>query len=237
MILGAINWFNNEKGFGTIQTVCSGSVFLHINSFYRKPLGELKRQQIVAFKKKTTTDQGESRATGCKLLETAADFGILMTLLGEDTLVDMRAPVTRNNTPDPDDQYYCLLKHGTLQLFDNRPERSFIDTVLHYFDKQLDEAKFIQFCTYLEQIAIPLIKTDDREMLEQTLYCHFYANLTAGILFQAWKHNAFRYIAYTEGMDYEIPEEIIAARRNELDESEWNRVRLYSYGANFLPST
>lgn len=235
MILGAINWFNNEKGFGTIQTVCSGTVFLHINSFYRRPLGELKRKQIVAFKKKTTTDQGESRATGCKLLETSADFGFLMTLLGQKTMVDIRV-AKGNKTSEPDEEHYCLLKHGTLQLFSDRPERSFIDTVIHYFDKQLEEARFIQFCRYLEEIAIPLIKTDDREMLEQTLYCHFYANLTAGILFQAWKHHAFRYIAYTEGMDYEIPEEIIIAHRDELGKAEWDRIRQYSYGPTFFSS-
>ncbi|MGM1431255.1 hypothetical protein ACS126_18515 [Sphingobacterium lactis] len=124
-----------------------------------------------------------------------------------------------------------LLKQLTLQIFEGKGEQAFIDTAQHYYDRHLQDDHFVHFCSYLENIAVPLIETDDRDMVEQTLYCYFFANIRSGILFQVWKHAAFRYIAYTAGVDYEIPREIIQENRHQLDEEHWDRVSRYSYGA------
>jgi len=129
-----------------------------------------------------------------------------------------------------------LLKQATLQIFGRKGEQLFMDTVLHYYDRNLLDDHFVHFCSYLESIALPLIETDDRDMLEQTLYCHFFANIRPGVLFQVWKHAAFRYLAYTDGVDYEIPMEIILENRDQLDTGHWERIAGYSYAEAVKPS-
>lgn len=104
-----------------------------------------------------------------------------------------------------------------------------MDAMIRYYDRHLLDDHFVHFCSYIENIALPLIETDDRDMLEQTLYCHFFANIRPGVLFQVWKHAAFRYIAYTDGVDYEIPKKIILQNREQLDAAHWERIAQYSY--------
>ncbi|MCT1525319.1 hypothetical protein, partial [Sphingobacterium hotanense] len=78
-----------------------------------------------------------------------------------------------------------------------------------------------------ESIALPLITSEDRDLLEQNLYCHFRENLRAGVLFYTWKAGTFRYIGYTDWMEYEIPEEVIKEYSPYMDDNDRKRVQQY----------
>lgn len=226
--IGAIVWFDNEKGFGVVTTACSGEIFLHINNFKKRPVA-VQAEDIVVFRRLKMSNQGGYRIKECRLLDQISDFKSLMSLLGRQADVTLAKKKTEGEEPEHI-LSINLLKEGTKQIFKDRPEQAFIDTILRFYDRGLEDYKFVSFCTYLTEIAIPLIKAEDTEMMEQTFFCYFYANLRSGVLFQAWKHRAFRFIAYTEGLDYEIPKEIILRHRKELRRSHWKRIRSYSYG-------
>lgn len=223
LVVGAIEWFDNYKGFGLLQTLFNGSVFIHIQSFAKKPIDKLRKHQLVAFRLKDWKGRPEKfRAVGSFLLETPAHFKILMSLLNQ------------NSTLVLGEDKICFLQKGTLQIFETRPIQSFMDTVMNYYDSNLNDIFFVDFCEYLEKIAIPNLNRPNPELLEQQLYCYFYRNLRPSILFQAWKSSAFRYIGYTEGMDYEIPAEIIKEYSHQMDMLDWKRIQDYSYANSFF---
>lgn len=223
LILGAIEWFDNYKGFGLLQSSNNGSVLVHIQNFAKKPKDKLKKHQLVAFRLMESRDNPEKHwATGSFLIEAPSHFKILMSLLGQDSTVMVR------------DNPLCLLQRGTQQIFETRTRQSFTDTVINYYESNLDDVLFIEFCKYLEMIAIPVLKEPNPDLLEQQFYCHFYRNLRPSILFQAWKYSAFRYIGYTDGMEYEIPAEVIEEYSHLMDMSDWKRIGDYSYANSFF---
>lgn len=216
--VGAIEWFDNEKGYGVLRLPSHATVFLHIHSFGKRPTTRLERNQVIAFRlKEEHVEHKEPRAIGAIYMETPAHFKILMSLLGQ------------RYTARIGEQQLCLLQQGTEQIFAGRSEQSFIDTVINYYNKDLEDGRFVQFCRYLESIAVPLVGVNDPDLVSQSLYCHFYSHLRPAVLFQAWKFQAFRYIAYTEGVDYEIPAEVIRQFSRYMDINDWRRVDGYSY--------
>ncbi|WP_286778684.1 MULTISPECIES: hypothetical protein [Sphingobacterium] len=229
--IGTITLFDHKEGIGEVQTLSSGKLLLPLDSFGQKPSVPLQKGQVITYRRKSMTESGQLRAAGCRLLDTVGDLDILVSLLMRDApsnapwLPGREKPLSGSQTSD-------LLKQLTLQIFEGKGEQTFIDTVQHYYDRHLQDDHFVHFCSYLEHIAVPLIQTDDRDMVEQTLYCYFFANIRSGILFQVWKHATFRYIAYTDGMDYEIPREIIQEYRHQLDDCHWERLARYSYGSS-----
>lgn len=221
-LIGAIEWFDNEKGFGVLRSPNCGSVFLHIHSFGKKPTGRLEKNQVIAFRlKEQHDDHKELRAIGSIFIETPAHFKILMSLLGQKSIARIG------------DELICLLKQGSQQIFGSRSEQSFIDTAINYYNKDLEDVHFVEFCRYLESIGIPEMHTEDKDLVEQSLYCHFYSHLRPAVLFQVWKSGVFRYIAYRDDMDYEIPEEVIRQFSQYMDIADWIRVDGYSYAKEF----
>jgi len=228
---GTVIFFDPNMESGEVGTLSSGRMPFHLESFSKKSSSSLKQGQVITFKRKATSEDGHFRLAGCRVLETPADFTLLMSLLGEE--IGTGSPFGESKGMGfGNNEIVKILKQGTSQIFGGKPDQYFIDTILHHYDKELRDDDFVPFCSYLENIAVPLIETDDRDMLEQTLYCHFFENLRAGVLFHAWKQAAFRYIAYTDGMDYEIPREIILQHSNYLTDSDWKRIEQYSYAAS-----
>lgn len=223
LILGAIEWFDNYKGFGLLKSPIYGSVMVHIQSFSKKPTDKLEKNQLIAFRVKERRDDPQKyRALGSLVIESPSHFKILMSLLGQESTIIMG------------EQRLCLLQQGTQQIFGSRPVQSFADTVINYYNNNLDDVLFVEFCRYLEAKAIPNLNNPNADLLEQQFYCHFYRNLRPSILFQAWKYSAFRYIGYTDGMEYEIPAEVIQQFSHQMEMSDWKRIGAYSYADVFF---
>lgn len=219
--LGAIEWFDQEKGFGVLQSPHCGSVLLHIHSFGKRPTVSLEKGQVVAFRlkeeKEELKDHKGLRAIGSTFVELPAHFKLLMGLLGQKTITRIGG------------DRICLLERGTSQIFSDRTEQSFMDTTINYYNKELDDGRFVEFCKYLEAVAVPMLGKKDPDMLAHSLYCHFYSHLRPAVLFQAWKYRVFRYIGYTDGVEYEIPMEIIQQFSRYMDVVDWQRVDAFSY--------
>lgn len=225
--VGTITSFDHRRGIGEVCTLSSGNLLLRAEIFgaNQAPLPECG--QVITYRRKVITEGGQFRLAGSRLLDSNEDFDLLMTLLMQE--VQGKQPWTgESRTALGGGMSREMLEQVTLQIFGCKGEQHFMDTVVHYYDRLLLDDHFVHFCSYLENIALPLIGTDDRDMLEQTLYCHFFANIRSEILFQVWKHAAFRYIAYTDGVDYEIPMEIIMEHQDQLDAGHWERIARYS---------
>ncbi|MCT1527044.1 cold shock domain-containing protein, partial [Sphingobacterium hotanense] len=109
--LGMIDWFDNTKGYGIVQSPMFGTVFVHIRSFPERPTVLLQRHQIISFRVETEGNDGRLRARSSRLLEHAKGFAILMSLLGQKCKVTI------------DRESCCLLTYGTVQLFADQAER------------------------------------------------------------------------------------------------------------------
>lgn len=232
---GRIKWFDNTKFFGNVRIHGEEVAFVHINNFKRKPSGPLDKNQVIYYRRVVRSDTGKIRLSGCTLLEYTPDFGTLMHLLEHDAIEGCVAIRKPSKMPVESKYIFRLLEHGTRQIFMNRSEASFIETVQNYYDKGLRDRWFHRLCWYLERIAMKVVESKNREMMEQMIYCYFYANLRPGILFYVWQHGLFRFIAYSDGMDYEIPMEILLQHADDLDELELDRIRNYSYANSFFP--
>ncbi|MCT1525080.1 hypothetical protein [Sphingobacterium hotanense] len=226
--IGTIKAFDHDQGMGEVRTLSSGNLLFNVESFGSDPSIRPERGMVIAYKRKRVTEGGQFSLEGCRILDSIDDFELLMSLLmleaspNSQRIMDRKGFLSGGISGE-------MLKQTTLQIFAGKGEQRFMDTVLHYYDRLLLDDHFVHFCSYIENIALPLIETDDRDMLEQTLYCHFFANIRPDVLFQVWKHSAFRYIAYTDGVDYEIPIEIILQNREQLDGAHWERIAQYSY--------
>lgn len=226
--IGTITAFDQDRGIGEVRTLSSGNLLFKIESFGPDPSIRPERGMVIAYERKKVTEGGQFSLEGCRILSNTDDFELLMSLLileaspNSPWLIDRKGFLSGGLSPE-------MLKQTTLQIFEGKGEQLFMDAMIRYYDRHLLDDHFVHFCSYIENIALPLIETDDRDMLEQTLYCHFFANVRPGVLFQVWKHSAFRYIAYTDGVDYEIPKEIILQNREQLGGAHWERIAQYSY--------
>ncbi|MCT1526881.1 hypothetical protein [Sphingobacterium hotanense] len=226
--IGTITAFDHDLGMGEVRTLSSGNLLFRTESFGPEPSIQPERGLVIAYERKTVTEEGHFQLMGCRILDGTDDFELLMSLLmleaspNSPWLTDRKGFLSGGLSRE-------MLKQTTLQIFAGKGEQLFIDAMIRYYDRHLLDDHFVHFCSYIGNIALPLIETDDRDMLEQTLYCHFFANIRPGVLFQVWKHAAFRYIAYTDGVDYEIPKKIILQNREQLDAAHWERIAQYSY--------
>ncbi|MCT1527045.1 cold shock domain-containing protein, partial [Sphingobacterium hotanense] len=108
--LGMIDWFDNTKGYGIVQSPMFGAVFVHIRSFPERPTAPLQRYQIISFRVEAEGNDGRLRARSSRLLEHPKSFTVLMSLLDQECKVTI------------DKESRCLLTYGTVQLFADQAE-------------------------------------------------------------------------------------------------------------------
>jgi cold shock CspA family protein len=220
MFIGIVKWFDNEKGFGVLVTPDKEEHFLHISSFLTPPEYLFKGTAIV-FSKKTDKKKNRNLAENSHIAGELQDWNTIFNYLGKPATVSIEY------------KSFSIIEISAQQYFEGKDEKELIKIITHYFDNDLDDNYFIQYCEHIEfLIKRNFSKETSTNMLDQ-IFSHFGKNRTEQILFDVWKQKKFKFISLTDQFDIEIPESILITRISEIDFPEINRIKLYRYGTEF----
>lgn len=234
MLIGLIKWFDTEKGFGAIGTYKEGEFFLHTNNFLEKP-SKLVKGTAIVFKKLIDPKKNRNTAVNCKPVSTREDFSLILKSLTEQDNISIEKEIrgtSRHGNPylRKENVPFSVKITATSQLFKSIDTDTIKSFILEYFDKELDKENFITFCEFIEARISKNISPEIAEPLINEIFEYFKGKLNDKILFSVWKTKKFKYIAYSEKQDYEIPVEILTKFSNEIDIAELNRIKEYDFG-------
>lgn len=237
MLVGLVKWFDKEKGFGVVENPVEGEFFLHINNFITRPEKVLKGTAIV-FRKKIDHRRGRNTAENCRLVGELDDWKIIMSLLGKQDSVRIEIEITgRGKRGNPyhrkEVNSYSVKDLSAYQLFKEKSEDEIFNMVVDYFDSSLEKKLFIPYCEFVEKRINKSIVAEKAKILLASIYNHFGHNLNEEILFYTWKSKAFKFIAYNDNDDYQIPENVLKTFSNEIGIPELRRIKDYEYGSTF----
>ncbi len=234
MLIGLIKWFDTEKGFGAIGTYKEGEFFLHTNNFLEKP-SKLVKGTAIVFKKLIDPKKNRNTAVNCKPVSTREDFSLILKSLTEQDNISIEKEIrgtSRHGNPylKKENVPFSVKVTATSQLFKSIDAETIQSFILEYFDKELNKENFITFCEFIEARISKNISPEIAEPLINRIFEYFKDKLNDKILFSVWKAKKFKYIAYTEKQDYEIPVEVLTKFSNEIGIPELNRIKEYDYG-------
>jgi hypothetical protein len=237
MLIGLVKWFDKEKGSGVAENPVEGEFFLHINNFIVKP-EKISKGTAIIFEKRVDHSEGRNTAENCHLVEDLNDWNIIMSLLGKEDSVSIEIDVTgRSRRGNPyhrkEVNAYSIKELAANQLFREKSEDEIIKMVIDYFESSLDKNLFILYCKFVEKIMKKYFVTGKAAKLLATIYNHFGNNLNEVILFRTWKSKAFKFIAFNDTADFQIPENVLNIYLNEIGIEELKRIKHYEYGSKF----
>lgn len=234
MLIGLIKWFDTEKGFGAIGTYKEGEFFLHTNNFLEKP-SKLVKGTAIVFKKLIDPKKNRNTAVNCKPVSTREDFSLILKSLTEQDNISIEKEIrgtSRHGNPylRKESVPFSVKVTATSQLFKSIDAETIQSFIIEYFDKELNKENFIEFCEFIEARISKNISPEIAEPLINRIFEYFKGKLNDKILFSVWKTKKFKYIAYTEKQDYEIPVEVLSKFSNEIGIAELNRIKEYDFG-------
>ena len=236
MLIGLVKWFNDDNGYGIIETPEEGEFFLHINNFSTKPQS-ISKGTAVIFKKKVDPKTNRNTAENCRLVGDTEDWEIILNYLGKPESISIEIEIAgRGKRGNPyrrkETKSYSLMELSAKQMFKGKNEHDLVTIIKNYFNDTLDVKYFIQYCELLEKITKTIDKEKTTNLLNE-VYIHFGNNLNETILFYAWKSKNFKFISYTDADDYEIPVSVLKNFEFEIGVSELRRILGYEFGSLF----
>uniref|UniRef100_F4C8F9 Cold-shock protein DNA-binding protein n=1 Tax=Sphingobacterium sp. (strain 21) TaxID=743722 RepID=F4C8F9_SPHS2 len=234
MFIGAVKWFDNQKGFGIIALPEEESLFVHIRGFSSTPLA-IDSGDVVIGEKKPDKKKGGYIGHNCHLATNRKDWDIAMQLL------DIEAKITLPQTLDlqhkgyrkKKDEEYNLINLAAKQILQGKTEDEIYDVITQYFQQSLNSALFLKYVKTLDTVLHELFDRDVADLLLKRIYVFFGESLNHEILFLVWKSGCFQYIGYEADGDFEIPEEILYLYATEIGYKELERIKAYSFGPAF----
>ena len=223
MEIGVIKWFNNSKGFGVADTV-QGQVFVHIKSFRIKPTN-LSPRDAVLVKIKEDTKNRHAVAGQSRLIGEAQDWGLIVSLaLDQDGKGNI---ITKgSHLPIPELAAY--------QYLNGKSREQIFEDITSYFLRSLSDEKFIPYGEFVEKVFTRSMGVEKRNELLTRIFTFFGQHVNERKLFLIWNSKKFRYIGHLEADDFEIPADILKLFASELNKSDLQRIRTYSYSALVL---
>lgn len=226
MFIGAVKWFDNKKGFGTLALTLGEELFLHIRGFRNAPPEGVKPGEVIVGNKRPNLKREGYIALNCHVLGLPDDWEAILSLLGRPDTVLL---------PDRQrkDRRHSLMELAGAQLLHGMDADRIFTIVTAPFDNGIDPDLFIPYSAFLERV---IIRSTDKgvgsEMLSRVFH-HFGNRITHDVLFRVWKAAKFRYIGYNGQGDYEIPEDVLNLNATEIGYEELLRIRAYSFGPAF----
>lgn len=231
MQLGLIKWFDKEKGFGVVENTIEGEFFFHINNFNIPPDQLLKATALIFIKK--IDNRGRKSAVNCRLIGELNDWNLIMQYLDKKSRINIEVRQTgrgyRRNTIESVD----IKTYSTHQLFKKLNESEIYQMIVEYFDNDLDEYLFIDYCDFINDRIEKSIDNEIGKNLIFNIFKYFGENLTHLILFKAWKNEKLEYIGYEQELEFEIPEATLKLFKEEISVEELKRIKNFSYGNSF----
>ncbi|WP_134090535.1 cold-shock protein [Olivibacter sp. XZL3] len=234
MFIGAVKWFDNQKGFGIIALPEEESLFVHIRGFSSTPLA-IDSGDVVIGEKRPDRKKGGFVGHNCHLAAYKKDWELAMELLDLEAKVSLPPAVDplRKGYRKKKDEDYLLIRLAARQILQGKTGDEIYEIVTLYFQQSLSSSSFLKYAQLITVVLNELFEQPIAKPLLTRIYTFFGEMLNHEMLFLVWKHGCFEYIGYEADGDFEIPEEILYLYATEIGHKELERIKAYSFGPSF----
>lgn len=226
MFVGAVKWFDNNKGFGILALPLGEELFVHIRGFRNPPQEGVKPHEVIIGTKKHDPKRDNYIAHNCHVLRHQEDWNVVTSLLGKADTVQLQDKRKK-------EQKHSLMELAAKQLLKGKDEDGIFNMLTADPDSRLEPSRFIPYAEFLEKSIPRVLTKESSDRLLSRVFGYFGTRITHDILFRVWKASKFRYIGYDKQGDYEIPEEVLNLNATEIGYDELVRIREYSFGPAF----
>lgn len=238
MNIGLVKWFDDLKGFGMLGTLDQGDIFLHINNF--KHISTYLQQGIpISFELRFDEKKGKNYAALCRIADTEHDFFSNMSLLGKKDYIPIEVKFSAVTTSG---RKFTASKIEHLSILQSIFKCAFlgekvsvvIESINKYFINNSDQLSFIDYAEFFQQNLEKALGAEKTEIILPEITSVFRDNLSEDILFDIWKVRKFSLIGFEDEKDFEIKREILESNMTEIGLQEISRIKLFSYGDEFI---
>jgi len=235
MFIGAVKWFDNQKGFGMLILPTEETLFLHVRGFASAPL-TVQIGDVVIGEKKPDKKKDGFVGHNCHLASSLNDWSIAMALIGQPHTVNLNPETKKFNSkrePQRPSPHHNLLQLAAKQILKDKDAEEIFRTITHYHEHHLNPSHFIDYATLLNHVINDLLNPEVAEQLLNRIFKSFGESLNPEMLFKVWKSRVFKFIGYLGDGDFEIPEEVLGLYATEIGHQELSRIKSYSFGPAF----
>ncbi|WP_223578372.1 cold-shock protein [Sphingobacterium sp. GVS05A] len=226
MFIGAVKWFDNNKGFGTLALPSGEELFVHIRRFKIPPEHIIQPGEVIVGDKKSDPKRNGYLAHNCKILKRPEDWKFVISLLDKDHIVLI--PDNHGH-----EQKHNLTSLAARQLLRTQGKDNVVSMLTSHFDFRFNCSIFMDYAELLDKSISGTFEKETAAVLLSQVFKYFGNHVSHQILFRVWKEKMFRYIGYPADGDYEIPEEVLNLNATEINYDDLTRIRDYSFGKSF----
>nr|WP_288808575.1 cold shock domain-containing protein [uncultured Sphingobacterium sp.] len=226
MFIGAVKWFDNNKGFGTLALPSGEELFVHIRRFKIPPEHIIQPAEVIVGDKKPDPKRNGFLAHNCKILKRPEDWKFVIALFEKDHIVLI--PDNHGH-----EQKHNLTSLAARQLLRTQGKDNAVAMLTSHFDARFNSAIFLAYAELIDKSISGIFEKETASELLSQIFKYFGNHVSHQILFQVWKERMFRFIGYPADGDYEIPEEVLNLNATEINYDDLTRIRTYSFGKAF----
>lgn len=226
MFIGAVKWFDNNKGFGTLALPSGEELFVHIRRFKVPPEHVIQPGEVIVGDKKPDPKRSGYLAQNCRILKRPEDWKFVISLLDKEHTVLLPDSHGR-------EQKHNLTSLTARQLLRIQPKEHILAMLTANFDVHFDSSIFIPYAQLIDKSITGVFEKEAACDLLSKVFEYFGKHVSHQILFRVWKESMFRYIGYPAEGDYEIPELVFNLNATEIDCDDLARIITYSFGKSF----
>lgn len=226
MFIGAVKWFDNNKGFGTIALPAGEELFVHIRRFKIPPEHIIQPGEVIVGDKKADPKRSGYLAHNCRILKRPEDWKFVISLLNKEHTVHLP------------DSHGREIKHNLTsltarQLLRIQPKELIPKMLTANFDVDFESTIFIPYAELIDKSITGIFERETACDLLSKVFEYFGKHVSHQILFRVWKESMFKYIGYPSEGDYEIPELVFNLNATEINYEDLTRISTYSFGKSF----
>ena len=226
MFIGAVKWFDNNKGFGTLALPSGEELFVHIRRFKVPPEHIIQPGEVIVGDKKPDPKRNGYLAQNCRILKRPEDWKFVTSLLDKEHTVLIPDSHGR-------EQKHNLTSLTARQLLRTQPKEHILAMLTANFDAHFNSSVFIPYAELIDKSVTGIFEKEIAADLLSNVYEYFGKHVSHQILFRVWKERMFRYIGYPGEGDYEIPEVVFNLNATEINCEDLDRINTYSFGKSF----
>jgi cold shock CspA family protein len=226
MFIGAVKWFDNNKGFGTLALPSGEELFVHIRRFKIPPEHIIQPGEVIAGDKRRDPKKDGYLAQNCRVLRRPEDWKFVLSLLEKEHTILL--PDSHGH-----EQKHNLTTLTARQLLRAQSKEQIVPMLTAHFGFHFNSSVFIAYAELLEKSISGIFEKETAVALLAQIFDYFGKHVSHQILFRVWKERLFRYIGYPADQDYEIPEEVFNLNATEISYEDLVRIQYYSFGKSF----
>jgi cold shock CspA family protein len=232
MLIGLVKWYDPDKGFGVIGTPDEVEYLLHINSFLT-PTDNISIGTAILFSKKIDRKKNRNVAENCRLVGECEDWKTIFSYLGKSDNVEIEFEsrargMGRRSYFRKENRSTSLISISATQFINEKCEEDIINTIINYFNYELEIEYLILYCIHIENIISKNYSTEKSERILNKVYSFFNETLNDETMFEYWIQKQFKFISYAN--EYDIVENYITSNILELNTLNFKRLLKFKFG-------